>query len=95
MMRQGDMLLVRINAAPMGLKKKDCVLARGEATGHSHRMVGGTTFADTAGQQYVVLEKEGMLLHEEHDQITVPKGAYKVLLQREYSVVEGIRQVLD
>lgn len=95
MKRQGDVLLVKVDKIPTGATLKDNVLARGEATGHSHRITKGKTYAAPDGQQYVVLEQPSQLVHEEHDTIPLEKGKYKVLLQREYDVVAGIRQVLD
>lgn len=72
------------------------VLAEGEATGHRHALYGGgvTFFRDDAlardmpAKLYVghlTIEGDGAeLKHEEHDTIVLPKGTYRVRLQREF-----------
>lgn len=95
MIRQGDVLLVKIKSMPEGLKQKSNVLAFGEVTGHNHRLVGGLVFADRDGKQFCKLESEGVLEHEDHAHISIPKGVYEVRLQREFDILEGVRQVMD
>lgn len=72
------------------------VLAEGEATGHRHAFYGGgvTFFRDDAlardmpAKLYVghlTIEGDSAeLKHEEHDTIVLPKGTYRVRLQREF-----------
>jgi len=95
--RQGDVMLVEIQELPKNLKEKDNVLALGEVTGHSHRFESKQkiVFQDEEGQQFVTLPKSQKLVHEEHQVLEIPKGKYKVVLQREFDIVEGTRQVLD
>ena len=97
MYRQGDVLLIPIKELPKGLKEKDKILAYGEATGHKHQFIEATAkvFDNGTGQQYVMLKQKSVLQHEEHSSITIPKGEYKVVLQREQDIVEGVRQVMD
>ena len=45
-------------------------------------------------RRFLKVDSESTLLHEEHGTITVPKGLYEVVIQREYHP-EAIRQVLD
>lgn len=93
--RQGDVLLMKVDSIPSGCKKKDLTIAYGEVTGHHHTFDSGTCMVDSTGQQYVQLEKPAELHHQEHDTLTFQHGVYKVILQREYDLVEGVRQVLD
>ena len=95
--RQGDVGLLKIQEFPKGLNKKDNVLALGEVTGHSHRFESKQqlVFQDESGQQFVNLKQPQKLIHEEHAHLEIPKGKFKVVLQREFDLVEGIRQVLD
>lgn len=95
--RQGDVLLERIDNLPKGLKPKDKVLAYGEATGHKHHFVAESVsvFVDKKGMQYARLNADAELLHEEHHQITIPKGVYRVGVQREFDLVSGVKQVMD
>lgn len=97
MIRQGDVLLERIDSLPKNIKEKDKVLALGEATGHSHRFESSTAkvFVDNNGKQFVETEQETELIHEEHENIVVPAGVWAVRQQREYDIQEGVRQVLD
>jgi hypothetical protein len=95
LLRQGDVLLKPISALPMGLKKKNNILAEGESTGHLHK-IGKTAqvYIDSMGRQYV--ETEGTeLTHEEHDLISVPNGIYEVIIQREFTPLQGIKAVMD
>ena len=93
--RQGDVLLRQISGLPSGVEKvNDSVLARGEATGHSHRIEGGRVFRTGNGQLLVQVEKEAELVHEEHRQITIPQGTYEVVRQIEYNPIAE-RQVSD
>jgi hypothetical protein len=72
------------------------VLAEGETTGHKHVLQGDTEFFDDNGLVTVSVGQKGALLvHDEHAQISIPKGKYAVVLQREYSLIDGVRQVLD
>ena len=98
MIRQGDVLLRRIDRLPKGLNQRDDkVLAYGEVTGHSHKFESedALVFANSLGQQFVQVLIASELLHEEHKSILVPEGTYEVVIQREYDIQEGIRQVLD
>ena len=95
--RQGDVYLKKI-AAVSGKKISEgrMVLAEGEVTGHNHVMRGqGVKFYESNGQVMVQVEKEAELVHQEHEKITVPAGAYAVVRQREYDLVNGVRQVMD
>ena len=93
--RQGDVVLVKIDELPKGLKEKDNVLALGEVTGHSHRLLGGKTLIGDNKQQYVLLEQESELIHDEHAQQTIPKGIYQVNIKREVDLLNEVRQVMD
>ena len=93
--RQGDVLLVEVATIPGGCKKKDLTIAYGEVTGHHHTFDSGECLVSSTGQQYVQLENPANLTHQEHDTITFQPGKDKVVLQREYDLVEGVRQVMD
>lgn len=97
MFRQGDVLLVKIDKLPSGLKEKDKILAYGEVTGHRHQFSSEQVcvFENEQKQQFVDVQEDSPLLHEEHNIIQVPKGVYKVVLQREFDIIAGVRQVMD
>ncbi|WP_027482335.1 hypothetical protein [Deinococcus pimensis] len=96
--RHGDVLLHLVEHLPARVfPRTGATLARGEATGHSHRF---DTPQDVHLWQhgpdlYVeVLHDHARLVHEEHHAITLPRGVYRVWMQREYSP-EAIRRVVD
>jgi len=96
MYRQGEVLLQQVKNLPQNAKKKDNVLARGEATGHRHMMRGQAQVFATEDAQYVQVEGESQLIHEEHKPITVEEGIYKVVIQREYDLLrDEVRKVMD
>ena len=94
MLRQGDLLIKKIEKLPNGFKKIDGnILAEGEATGHKHQLQGTVQLYSNGTE--TIFETEGTeLTHPEHKTITIPKGIFRVVRQREYSPV-GNRQVMD
>ena|SRR3990167_8461613 len=96
--RQGDVGIIEIDKLPANLVKKDSVIALGELTGHKHqfRSKQVQVFADESGQQFVEVKQASPLLHEEHDQLEVPKGVYRIAMQRELDLIKQTqKQVLD
>ena len=102
--RQGDVLLVAIEAVPHNAETvkrsmRGLVLAEGEATGHAHVITDDAAelvTADEAAELYLLVHgtEAVELLHEEHATVLVPPGAYEVRRQREYTP-EEIRRVTD
>src|SRR3954464_15055829 len=94
--RQGDVLIIRVDAIPDGLARvpRDggrLILSYGEVTGHAHAVDGLAelfTAADVADleQQFLRVEDEALVVHEEHDSIALPPGIYEVRHQREYTL---------
>ena len=101
--RQGDVSILAINELPKKAKRVqgEPVLARGEVTGHAHRMVEGKVrLYQLAGLLYLrVLSEFAKLYQEEHGDINLARGDYQVNQQREYDwfATEGrsIRYVMD
>jgi hypothetical protein len=102
LLRQGDILLVAIEALPHGASPvspvrrdgRHChVLAVGEETGHAH-----TLLADGRAELYRLPESEPdmtigylavhgddvMLEHDEHRELPLPAGLYRVVQQRQH-----------
>lgn len=95
--RHGDVLVQGVSTLPEAHSRPGVTLARGEVTGHSHRFADAATVQlyTTGTDTYVqVLADSAELIHEEHATITLPRGFYRVWMQREYSP-EAIRRVLD
>jgi hypothetical protein len=95
-LRQGDVLIIPQAGSPQGTKLPHLTLAEGEVTGHRHRISNGEAeLLERDGVLYLrVLSPTALLTHEEHAEITIPKGSWKIRIQREYEP-EGWRPVAD
>ena len=100
-LRQGDVLLVKINDLPMGnavgQAKDDIILAYGEVTGHAHRIKVPAKKAklwDANAERFLQVMETVALTHEEHSTITIDPGIYRVAIQTEYTP-EELRRVAD
>jgi len=94
--RQGDLLFIRISPAvipPGAVVRPDGIIARGEATGHTHRLVQGVLLA-VAARLYVRAAQACEVIHEEHHPVALPAGDWEVRRQIEYNP-DGWRQVAD
>lgn len=99
MYRQGDVLILPIDeeaasAAIRGLSavardaRGRLVLALGEVTGHAHAVVGpGELYrsADQLASDFLHVPSGARVVHEEHGAISLPRGWYRVIRQREYT----------
>ena len=88
-LRQGDVLLVQVDAIPATARREPrrgrIVLAEGEATGHAHAIASADAIAYLdEGQRYLLTRSRARLVHEEHGPIEVPAGAWRVIRQREH-----------
>ncbi len=77
------------------------IVEYGTATGHGHlltvRNINDLEIKkDTDGIMYLNLKKDGVLTHEEHKTITIPKGIYKKVIEQEKDwFIGAVRQVVD
>ena len=103
LIRQGDLLLVPVNALPERTWNRSngrrIVLAKGEATGHAHVIDDARVeLRDSGwgGPRFIVVEEGATvsLEHDEHDTLPVSAGVYEIRVQREYTP-RGFRQVRD
>ncbi|NJK44917.1 MAG: hypothetical protein HC933_12060 [Pleurocapsa sp. SU_196_0] len=97
MYRHGDVMIARVTALPEGAVERNGVtLARGELTGHSHRIrdFQHAKLYEHDAQTYLEVLTDTAVIHEEHHAIVLEKGMYRVWMQREYSP-EAIRTVRD
>ena len=89
MFRQGDVLLLAVEALPEQAEPEPrggrIVLAEGEVTGHAHAIEERDARSYThEGERYLLTKSRAQLIHEEHAPIDVPPGVYRVIIQREY-----------
>ena len=96
-------------AAEKQSKSTRIILAHGEVTGHHHALetidpadwwkAGEISTANEkpttlAGELFVSLPVGGVVTHQEHAEIILPAGNYRITRQREYTP-EAIRNVAD
>lgn len=100
-LRQGDVLLVKIDALPkckaVGGEKEDIILAHGEVTGHAHRIMAPSKKArlwDANAERFLQVMETVALTHEEHSAISIDPGIYRIAIQVEYRP-EELRRVAD
>jgi len=106
MFRQGDVLVVPIEAIPEGavpvkLDGGRIVLAYGEATGHAHAIAVADPVTDLdarllalGDRRFLEVPSPASIRHEEHRAIDLAHGNYEVIRQRVYSPEEP-RNVAD
>lgn len=104
MIRQGDVLLIPVDALPGGLEDATpetgrVVVMDGEATGHAHAFYDGGVNVyrepKAARPSYLrVVETVAFLRHEEHEIAKVAPGIYRIPQQSEYTP-EELRRVTD
>lgn len=108
--RQGDVLVRQTRKQPSAkaqtiTDRGRTILAYGEVTGHAHEVVTDAPpaidavpaqqlFEEPDGTRLLVVRGPVTLRHEEHAPLTIPKGTYEVIRQREYHP-EAIRHVAD
>jgi hypothetical protein len=96
--RHGDLLVEDADQIPSDSRRlQHLVLAEGELTGHSHRIAerGAAVLYQTGRGLYLdVIADCATLVHQEHGPISLPRGAYRIWRQREYTPQE-IRTVRD
>lgn len=92
--RQGDIFFESVELVPdEAAVVQDGIIARGETTGHMHRLMGAVLLVH-AGRMYIQAPQDAEVLHEEHKPVTLPQGCYVVTRQREY-IPQGWQQVQD
>jgi hypothetical protein len=96
--QQGDVLITEIDYDVKGTKLDHLTLAEGEATGHHHSIVEGLgklIMMDNL-MHLQIFSDVAKLKHQEHNEIILPKGNYKIDIIREYDPFEDeIRKVQD
>lgn len=96
--RHGDVWIESAPVPDTAKPKTGAVLALGEVTGHSHRLLmDGLLYEAPDGTTYIRVPEEGTTLtHEEHGPVPLPAGDYMVRIQREWDpYAEAARRVID
>jgi len=96
LIRQGDVLLKKIDSIPKGLMQEEkCILAYGEVTGHKHQILDNGILYKDNNKTYLKMNNEGILSHEEHAKLNIPKGEYEIIIQREFDLLGAVKSVMD
>lgn len=95
MWRQGDVFMAAVEGIPEQAQKLDHgVLAEGEMTGHAHRIADRrqAELYEHRGQLYVqVIADQAAIVHDEHHEIALRQGCYRVWRQREFQPLSASR----
>jgi hypothetical protein len=101
--RQGDIYFVKLDEqidVEKGLAMKNGIIAKGETTGHAHRvsqssMAAGALLILGSRSMYLRSPDAGTtIVHDEHGPIELPAGSYAVVPQQEFDGLRW-RQVVD
>jgi hypothetical protein len=101
--RQGDIYFVKLDKeidSAKGTPVKNGIIAKGETTGHAHRVspssiAAGALLSLVGRSMYFRSPEAGAtIVHDEHRPIELPAGSYAVVPQREFDGLRW-RQVLD
>lgn len=99
--RQGDVLLVKVPAIPadaIEVKEKTgrVILAYGEVTGHCHQISepAKAKLWHAGAERFLQVMERTSLRHEEHSSARIDPGVYHVAIQREYTP-QALRNVQD
>lgn len=88
LVRQGDILLIPraelpYDAQPIPRSGRCLVIARGEATGHTHAIVEADVLLFVSkDDRYILVPSTVLILHEEHTSVPLLPGVYEVRRQR-------------
>jgi len=88
--RQGDVLIASIaelprDARPVSREEGRIILAHGEVTGHAHAIVEpDVELYEKDGDYFIRVSRTAVVRHEEHNPISLDRGDYRVIRQREY-----------
>ena len=101
-LQQGDVLIIRVGEVPTEAKavQHDGILAKGEATGHNHKVavsdMPNTLFYEKGGQLFIKNSNIIKIEHQEHKTIELPVGEWEIKKVKEYDhFLEESRSVRD
>lgn len=98
--RHGDVVLHPTDKTEGTGQKHDgsFTLATGEATGHSHQILCEPKSMQVLkkGRNFVELQQEAELIHQQHKALKIQKGKYVQVQEREIDHFSGaVRRVVD
>ena len=85
LLRQGDIVLKKIEKIPGGAKRISNILKiKGETAGHEH-ILPASVFLFQEGRIFVKVASLSSMNHPEHPKLLVPPGNYEVIQAREHN----------
>ena len=94
--QQGDVILTKCEKPKGAREDHSLTLALGEATGHHHTVVGEATAYIVDGVVYLDVNGEAEITHQEHGNIMLERGIYRMSKVYEYDHMENeAREVVD
>lgn len=92
----GDLLFFE-DTLPAELEEiKTGIILHSDATNHTHKVHGGKLFKKNDGTMFISTSDMAILKHEEHKDLLLPAGNYRVQIVREYDhLLEESRNVID
>lgn len=99
-MSQGDVTFIPVKAFPKSVKRiTDGVIAKGETTGHSHRVgtLESAELYEMEGKMFLKVGDEGVsIVHEEHAPVTLDPGNYEIHIDQSFDYsAQALRNVAD
>lgn len=93
----GDLLYFKTDILPKDLEEiKTGVILHSDTTGHNHKVHGAKLLKDKDGTMYISTSDLAVLTHEEHKDLALPAGNYRVQIVKEYDhMLEEARNVID
>lgn len=102
--QQGDVLMQEVSSLPEGARRMpnegQVIVARGEATGHSHvvRSDKASLWSLTRNgvtELYLEVRSPVTIVHDEHRPLTIPTGIYRVGRVKEYDYFTEIERPVE
>ena len=92
MYRQGDILIVPVDKIPDRQDELETkIIAIGELTGHHHKVdEAAQLFGWNDVPQFMEVQGETQLTHQEHDTINISEGKYRIVRQREFDGTQAL-----
>jgi hypothetical protein len=95
LVRHGELEIVSVEKVE-GQKLPHKVLAEGEKLGNKHEVIGDADLYEKDGVLYLSANEEVEIIHPDHNTIKLPKGNYRIDVQREYVIGDDkYRKVVD
>jgi len=90
LIRHGDLMIVPCDQIPTEAKELNTsVLMHGES-GNEHVLGRYAQIFESAGIKYVKASQDSTLVHEQHKEVPIAKGLYKINVEQEFDPIQEI-----